>query len=125
MISTREKMYEQIRLHGENLRVIFNLDDEPVKLCKRLRIIERAANRAALDYCNGVIEAEQIDAIEEKVLARLDKIINYRAQGIPVFFNRDPRGYALKIDDEYVRGNNLNIPRDWGGYGIIAPDFNE
>ena len=42
---------------------------------------------------------------------------------IPVFVNGDPRGYALKIDDSYVKKFNLKIERDWGGYGIIAPDF--
>ena len=32
---------------------------------------------------------------------------------------------AKKIDDEYLKNNNFNIHRDWGGYGIIAPDFRE
>jgi len=42
---------------------------------------------------------------------------------IPVFFNSDPRGYALKIKDDYTR--DITIYRDWGGYGILAPDFSE
>ena len=42
---------------------------------------------------------------------------------VPIFLNGDPRGYALKIPDDYVRDNDLNIHRDWGGYGIIAPDL--
>jgi hypothetical protein len=42
---------------------------------------------------------------------------------VPMFINRDPRGYSLKIDDEYCREHKLNIHQDWGGYGIIAPDF--
>ena len=42
-----------------------------------------------------------------------------------LFLNGDARGYALKIDDEYLKNNNFNIHRDWGGYGIIAPDFRE
>jgi len=37
-----------------------------------------------------------------------------------VFINGDPRGYALKIKDEFVRENNLTIYQDWGGYGILA-----
>ena len=42
-----------------------------------------------------------------------------------IFVNGDARGYALKIDDNYIRSNNFNIYRDFGGYGIIAPDFKE
>lgn len=44
---------------------------------------------------------------------------------VPVIINRDPRGYALKIDDAWfvnaVRGANLHT--DMGGYGIIAPEI--
>ena len=44
-------------------------------------------------------------------------------QGHPVaiFLNLDPRGYALKIDDQDARA--LDIYKDWGGYGIICPEF--
>jgi hypothetical protein len=41
----------------------------------------------------------------------------------PIFLNGDARGYALKIQDDYVRDNNLDIHKDWGGYGILAPEF--
>ncbi len=52
---------------------------------------------------------------------------------VPVFVNRDARGYALKINDEWLnqqrsRADTVHkavIHRDWGGYGIIAPDFAE
>ena len=40
-----------------------------------------------------------------------------------IFVNGDCRGYALKIFDDYIRKNDITIYRDWGGYGIIAPDF--
>lgn len=47
---------------------------------------------------------------------------------IPVFINLDPRGYALKIDDEWMRANqgkwgDDNLTTDWGGYGLIAPEI--
>lgn len=38
-----------------------------------------------------------------------------------VEINLDPRGYALKINDDYMRAHNLKLYRDYGGYGIIAP----
>ncbi len=45
------------------------------------------------------------------------------AISVPVFINRDPRGYALKIDDHYMREHDAALHQDWGGYGIIAPDL--
>lgn len=50
---------------------------------------------------------------------------------VPVFINRDPRGYALKIDDEWIRQQRADhrtvhmagIHQDWGGYGILAPEI--
>jgi len=45
--------------------------------------------------------------------------------GVRVFHNYDARGYALKIEFEDTDKRRYEIYRDWGGYGIIAPDFNE
>ena len=43
--------------------------------------------------------------------------------GMSLFINGDCRGYALKLEDDVAR--DLAIYKDWGGYGIIAPDFKE
>ena len=40
-----------------------------------------------------------------------------------VFVNGDARGYALKLKSEFIKDKTIH--RDWGGYGIIAPDFRE
>lgn len=61
------------------------------------------------------------------------KMIRHPRPLVPVFINRDPRGYALKIDDEWLRKMRDNpntvhlasIERDWGGYGIIAPEITD
>lgn len=42
---------------------------------------------------------------------------------VPIFVNRDPRGYALKIDDKWMREHKAALHQDWGGYGIIAPEI--
>lgn len=42
---------------------------------------------------------------------------------VPVFINLDPRGYALKIDDEWMRRKDAKLHTDMGGYGIIAPEI--
>lgn len=43
----------------------------------------------------------------------------------PNAMERDPRGYALKIRDEWMAKHETALHRDWGGYGIIAPDLSE
>lgn len=49
--------------------------------------------------------------------------------------NRDPRGHALKLDDNWTRKHNdamrkagdfaAQIHSDMGGYGILAPNLNQ
>jgi len=123
------KMYRNIFNHGENLKKVFNLpaDTEPVKLCKKLFSLEVKAHKLAEDYCNGVnnVDSETWEPLTDKILEQIDKFTGFKNKGIPVFVNGDARGYALKIDDEYVRANNIKIHKDWGGYGIIAPDFRD
>lgn len=124
-MNAKERMYQKIEKHGNDLKKIFNLREiDAVKLCKKLHTIEGKANAIAVAYCNGIIDMDKIDSEGEKIMNRLDKILNFRAQNIPVFFNRDPRGYSLKIDDNYIRNNQIDIYRDWGGYGILSPEFN-
>lgn len=116
---------EKIRQHGYDLMRIFDLpsDTDPVRLCKLLRRLESRAHRAAEDWCNGEMTESQNDRITDDILEALDQLLGYKAKGIPVFINGDPRGYALKIEDDYVREHALQIHRDWGGYGILAPEI--
>ena len=119
----QDRMKEQIRIHGENLNRIFNLNEDPDKLSRRVHRLEVKAHRLATDYCNGAIQGDDFNDAAHKVYRSLEKIINYKQQRIPVFINQDARGYALKIQDDYVREHDLKIHRDWGGYGILAPEF--
>ncbi|MCK9521150.1 MAG: hypothetical protein M0R74_19325 [Dehalococcoidia bacterium] len=118
------KMYEAIRKHGGQLQAIFPTPfTDTVILCKKLRTIEKQAELAAVDYCNGKIDSEQWEQTSAKLLGKLNKILNFSAAEIPVFINSDPRGYALKIRSEWMDETRVSLHRDWGGYGIIAPDF--
>ena len=115
-----------IERHGNNLLAIFPEAEprDPVKLCKRLRRLEGEAGRAALDHCNGDTTTEQWEQASEKAAAKLDRILHYSAAGVPCFINGDPRGYALKIRSEWVAEHrDQAIYRDWGGYGILAPEI--
>ena len=121
----KSRMYDKITKHGENLNKIFGLDEDPVALCKKLLRLENKMTRVNTDWINGDIEEDEQDKVEKQVLASLDKILGYKAKGIPVFVNTDPRGNALKIKDDWVRKNRdkYQIYSDMGGYGILAPKF--
>jgi hypothetical protein len=132
MTTTREKneiMYKNIIEHGKDLKRVFNLDSsiDEVKLCKALFRIENKAHSIAEDFCNGIeCTEEEQEKIIDDILNKVDKLLNFKSQNIPVFFNGDPRGFTLKIDDEYMRKNKIySFYSDLGGFGIIAPSFKE
>lgn len=149
------RQYEAIRAHGDNLLAIFPnaTERDPVSLCKRLRRLEAKASRICLDYCNGAFDAgengEKLDAALDAILAKVNAILGnneqYPIMNAPIFINRDPRGYALKIADAWMNQRReqwdrqiakqgkkaitegywalLRFHRDWGGYGILAPEI--
>ncbi len=57
---------------------------------------------------------------DERCRKALAKFFVHKDKFLSEFFiNRDPRGYALKLD---VPGERLEMHRDFGGYYILAPD---
>ena len=117
------KQYEAIKKHGEQLNAIFHTGLDPVTLAKKLRRIESAAHKLAEDACNFLsMESPEYNKRHSRIEARLKLVLGI-AEKVPVHINMDPRGYALKIDDEYMRAHNLQLHRDMGGYGILAPEF--
>lgn len=123
------KQMQAIIRHGETLKAIFKLPPTTnlVELCKQLRRLETKAHKAAEDWCNGDIDQGQSDAIDARTLANLHKILGPESLKLPIFINHDPRGYALKLADDWTRFyNTTHEPRlyqDWGGYGILAPEI--
>lgn len=118
------KMYEQIKTHGENLKKIFQVyEADPIEICKKLRQLEQKAHKLAEDYCNGEngVDSENWEEKCRPILDKVDALLHFRFMEIDIFVNGDCRGYALKISDDDAKG--LMIHKDWGGYGIIAPDF--
>lgn len=127
-IKEKIEMYKNIERHGANLNKIFNTGLDNVKLCKKLRRLEiKAAYYTTLECNTG----DDYHAEICKILTAVKKILFPTAESqfankdlyLKIFINRDPRGYALKIKNDYVREHNLNIYKDWGGYGILSPDF--
>tara|TARA_B000000557_G_scaffold84782_1_gene68031 strand:- start:579 stop:980 length:402 start_codon:yes stop_codon:yes gene_type:complete len=124
------ELYARIKKHGEDIKKIFSLpaDTDPIKLCKSLRRLESTAEIIQEVHGNGFYElaSKQEAALMIKLKALL------MPNGTPeeflkfgIFLNTDPRGYALKIPDDIVKDNAWTIHKDWGGFGIIAPDLNE
>ena len=126
----KETMYKNIIEHGKDLKRVFNLDSsiDEVKLCKALFRIENKAHSIAEDFCDFplYIDEEKQEKIINDILNKVDKLLNFKNQNIPVFFNGDCRGFTLKIDSDYMRDNKIYpFYSDWGNYGIIAPSFRE
>jgi hypothetical protein len=117
----KKELYENITAHGDNLKKLFKLDNsvDSVKLCKSLLKLEKKAQELALVYCNcGVLNQGLVD----KILIKVGVLLNITDTN-QIFFNGDARGYALKISDDFCK--DKEIFKDWGGYGIIAPDFRD
>lgn len=121
------KQLEQIEAHGRNLLAIFPnaTERDPVKLCKNLRRLEGEGAAVALRLCNGPEYAEgEADTLNDDILRRVNRLLGQSAKcRVPIFVNRDPRGYALKIKSQWMSENKATLHQDWGGYGIIAPEF--
>lgn len=127
----------RIRQHGETLLTIFPnaTERDPIKLCKKLRRIEREGAAFALRCCNGpeFASEEEQEAEHDRILNKALALLNTDTATVPVFLNQDPRGYALKIDDEWMRASvgreqfydtpARRLHKDWGGYGILAPEI--
>ena len=130
MNTKKQRQYEQIKAHGENLLHLFPnaTERDPIALCKKLRRLEAKARRICTDYCNGDFDdgenGEKLDAALDPILAKVNAILgNMGKNPVPVFINRDPRGYALKIEDVWMHNKQPRLWRDFGGYGIIAPEI--
>jgi hypothetical protein len=128
-MNKREQRAEAILRHGFRLLRLFPHAKAqgwgPVALYARLHRIEAEAHSFAERCCNEDIPEAKQTAKDASILKRLDAILGYKAAGVPVFLNGDPRGYALKIDDKWMTEHydNVELNRDWGGYGILAPEF--
>jgi len=95
-------------------------DTQGLALWRQLRRLESWLSVYSAQYCNGDIDTEKWKEIKQTGFNRLSRIFGGR---IPegVFINSDPRGHALKLDNE-----RITIPQgmetDWGGYGILAAE---
>jgi len=111
-----------VNRHIQALGRLFNKDvPNPYEVYDILHRAEKEANRKACDYCNGLIDSEAFNKWEEKLIPRLQKKLGVEKMPDGFFVNSDPRGYALKMRENSFQKGDLWT--DFGGYGILAPDF--
>lgn len=90
-----------------------------------IKMVEHQANWYATQECNGELEEGEYDKAMERIENRVKRLFG-GALPKGFFINGDPRGYALKLDNEaYNVDHPSMLPinyRDWGGYMILAPE---
>ena len=111
--------HEQIVEHGTELLVLFPdaLRRDPADLYRGLRRIEARGAAHAERLCGDAHYCNDVDheAVGVAIINAANKLLGTDR----VWLNQDPRGYALKVTLSVGEG----LHTDWGGYGIIAPDF--
>lgn len=137
------KTLEAVTRHGNALLAAFPnaTEKNPVALCKKLRRIECAISKTILAFSsdgNSGITQDTLDHEAQMALIRTGNLLGLDKHGIAlakIIVNRDPRGYALKIDSgdgpdwfsdwqEHERNaGRSTIHEDWGKNGILAPDL--
>ena len=108
----------------EKLAILCGLENpNGKKLSLKLFKLEQKAS-VTTDYCNGDIDTDTIESLLTPIEAEVNSIFKGNLKGF--FINRDPRGYALKIEDSTFRNLYRDLTRltqDVGGYGILSPDL--
>jgi len=83
---------------------------------RKLRRLECKASAMATKVCNEPTDENEVEQCYAQVEAAVAKIFGRKLPGF--FINRDPRGYALKLEEKSVP---FELHRDLGGYQILAP----
>lgn len=90
-----------------------------LKLWRKLRRIENRAHGFATAYCNGRIDSDDWELFQQEFTQSVKEAFGQLPPGF--FINSDPRGHALKLDNEKVEIPE-GMEKDWGGYGILAAE---
>ena len=108
---------KQIKLLGE----MFGNDCyNPYATFEILLTAERQAHKKALDHCNGYLDGYKYEAWKDRFVKKLAAKLGLDKMPEGFFVNSDPRGYSLKMQAGTFPDGLI---ADWGGYGILAPDF--
>jgi len=83
---------------------------------RKLRRLECKASAMALRDCNTPVDSNEVELCYAQVEAAVERLFGRKLPGF--FINRDPRGYALKLEERSVP---FQLHQDLGGYQILAP----
>jgi hypothetical protein len=114
---------EKILAHALKLQRIFPQAGlcTPRSLFRQIQVLEDEAQRVATTLCNQPMPTGWGSRRTRELLSAMDTILGFKSQGIAVELDMDPRGYAFKIPPKIAK--DLDIEKDFGGYGIICPKF--
>ena len=78
-----------------------------------------------IKYSNGTVSTFAFENITNGIEKEfIFFLCSYGLENTSILkFNTDPRGYALKINDFFFFFSKKRIYKDFGGYGIFCPDF--
>jgi hypothetical protein len=129
-MTIKERRTKQLEAHYKALEKLARVTGDPLadwngkKLSVALLKLEREGHSKAEDYCNGLINSEEWDTVQDAITERVKKLFG---GDLPLgfFVNGDPRGYALKLNNDTDEQRELildcGLQRDWGGYGLLSP----
>lgn len=113
-----------IKQHLDGIKTITGVkDDADVKrVMRKFIVLERRAHKIAEEYASGedskyAMGERGFEEERRRIIAEAKDLT--RGIGL-IFFNSDPRGYALKVENSIAE--EYGLIQDWGGNGIIAPD---
>lgn len=89
----------------------------------KLLKLEEMAHKFAEDLCNIDMPESIKDKTRELIETSVLSLFSHRLKDFHL--NLDPRGYSLKISSDRTQelaSLGIHLDRDWGGYGILAPD---
>lgn len=118
-LTQKQLMYKFVKEHGDNLKSIFDIDIDSIDLCSKLFRLENKAHEFTTNHCNIGYSDDEVDSFEDEILSKVSSLLNCDKN--IMFLNGDARGYALKFTSEFSKDKDIH--KDWGGYGIIAPDY--
>jgi hypothetical protein len=134
-LNRKERRAQQLLAHYERCEAlakrlgVANPDGKRISVA--LVKAERLGAWRALALCNDSSYTARPDGYDrsERDVQRITELVREALGAIPpgFFVNGDPRGYALKIDNEDSAGkaliDELRLHTDWGGYGILSPEI--
>lgn len=91
------------------------------KIYQNLRRIEKRLAYHTEAACNTQVGADYLPTAIQIYTEQVREVLGTLPTGF--FINTDPRGYALKLDNDKVPAAIEGLHRDMGGYYILAPEF--